>query len=166
MGYRAGKTSILNVLFNKLPPKQTFFLETTIRITKHTFECVRSHLSFFGSADMNATTSTVIPLEIWDCPGNITVEDLGTSLSEFSSLIFVIDIRVSDSRRQAAKVPDKSRVSRICTNNRYQSLSSLLLLLITITQISISKCSCTKLRRCRTRTSSVRLTIPMELLPI
>ncbi|KIM84234.1 hypothetical protein PILCRDRAFT_818570 [Piloderma croceum F 1598] len=71
---RAGKTSILNVLFNKLPPKQTFFLETTIRITKHTFD-------------------TVIPLEIWDCPGNITVEDLGTSLSEFSSLIFVIDIR-------------------------------------------------------------------------
>lgn len=39
-------------------------------------------------------TSTVIPLEIWDCPGNITVEDLGVPLSDFSSLIFVIDIRV------------------------------------------------------------------------
>jgi Ras-related GTP-binding protein C/D len=71
---RAGKTSILNVLFNKLPPKQSFYLETTMRITKHTFD-------------------TVIPIEIWDCPGNITVEDLGTPLSEFSSLVFVIDIR-------------------------------------------------------------------------
>ena len=39
-------------------------------------------------------SSTVIPLEIWDCPGNITLEDLGVPLSDFSSLIFVIDIRV------------------------------------------------------------------------
>ena len=38
--WRAGKTSILNVLFNRLPPKQTFYLETTIRITKHIFEWV------------------------------------------------------------------------------------------------------------------------------
>ncbi|KAF7968799.1 hypothetical protein HWV62_29266 [Athelia sp. TMB] len=71
---RAGKTSILNVLFNKLAPKQSFYLETTMRITKHTID-------------------TVIPLEIWDCPGNITVQDLGTSLTEFSSMVFVIDIR-------------------------------------------------------------------------
>jgi hypothetical protein len=40
-------------------------------------------------------TSTVIPLEIWDCPGNITLDSLGASLSEFSSIIFVIDIQVS-----------------------------------------------------------------------
>jgi Ras-related GTP-binding protein C/D len=39
--------------------------------------------------------STVIPIEIWDCPGNTTVETLGAPLSWFSSLIFVIDIRVS-----------------------------------------------------------------------
>lgn len=38
--------------------------------------------------------STVIPLEIWDCPGNITLDSLGISLSEFSSVIFVIDIQV------------------------------------------------------------------------
>lgn len=42
--WRAGKTSILNVLFNRLPPKQTFYLETTIRITKHVFEYVH-HVS-------------------------------------------------------------------------------------------------------------------------
>ena len=39
-------------------------------------------------------TSTVIPLEIWDCPGNITVEALNLHFSQFSTIIFVIDIRV------------------------------------------------------------------------
>ena len=39
-------------------------------------------------------TSTIIPLEIWDCPGNITVETLGAPLSQFATMIFVIDIRV------------------------------------------------------------------------
>lgn len=36
--HRAGKTSILEVLFNQLPPKQTFYLETTMRIVKHQVE--------------------------------------------------------------------------------------------------------------------------------
>ncbi|TEB27062.1 Gtr1/RagA G protein Gtr2 [Coprinellus micaceus] len=71
---RAGKTSILEVLFNQLPPKQTFYLETTMRIVKHQVD-------------------TVIPLEIWDTPANVTAENLGAPLSEFSSIIFVIDIR-------------------------------------------------------------------------
>jgi hypothetical protein len=42
-------------------------------------------------------SSTLIPLEIWDCPGNITVDTLGAPLSEFASIVFVIDIRVSTS---------------------------------------------------------------------
>ncbi|KAJ7227401.1 Gtr1/RagA G protein Gtr2 [Mycena pura] len=71
---RSGKTSIKEVLFNDLPPKQTFYLETTMRVDKHAYD-------------------TVIPLEIWDCPGNITVETLGAPLAQFSALIFVIDIR-------------------------------------------------------------------------
>ncbi|KIM40025.1 hypothetical protein M413DRAFT_19697 [Hebeloma cylindrosporum] len=37
--------------------------------------------------------STVIPLQIWDCPANTTVESLGVPLSQFSTIIFVIDIR-------------------------------------------------------------------------
>lgn len=32
---------------------------------------------------------------MWDCPGNITVDTLGAPLSEFSSIVFVIDIRAS-----------------------------------------------------------------------
>ncbi|KAF9048526.1 Gtr1/RagA G protein Gtr2 [Panaeolus papilionaceus] len=71
---RAGKTSIQQVLFNNLSPKQTFYLETTMRITK-------------------VPVDTVIPLEIWDCPANTTVESLGVPLSHFSTIIFVIDIR-------------------------------------------------------------------------
>lgn len=47
--------------------------------------------------------STLIPLEIWDCPGNITVDTLGASLSEFSSIVFVIDIRVSELPSQRNK---------------------------------------------------------------
>ncbi|KAF9223714.1 Gtr1 raga G protein Gtr2 [Gyrodon lividus] len=71
---RSGKTSILQVLFKNLPSKQTFYLEPTMRVTKHAFD-------------------TVIPLEIWDCPGNITVDTLEAPLSHFSSIVFVIDIR-------------------------------------------------------------------------
>jgi len=36
---------------------------------------------------------TIIPLEIWDCPGTATIETLGLPLTQFSSLIFVIDIQ-------------------------------------------------------------------------
>ncbi|KAF8638312.1 hypothetical protein AX17_002332 [Amanita inopinata Kibby_2008] len=71
---RSGKTSIQQVIFNNLPPKQTFYLESTMRIAKHAVD-------------------TVIPLEVWDTPGNVTVETLGASLSQFSALVFVIDIR-------------------------------------------------------------------------
>ena len=40
--FRAGKTSIQQVLFNNLAPKQTFYLETTLRIVKHQIEFVLS----------------------------------------------------------------------------------------------------------------------------
>lgn len=46
-------------------------------------------------AHRRAWASTLIPLEMWDCPGNITVDTLGAPLSEFASIVFVIDIRVS-----------------------------------------------------------------------
>ncbi|KAF9532469.1 Gtr1/RagA G protein conserved region-domain-containing protein [Crepidotus variabilis] len=71
---RAGKTSIQQVLFKNLPPKETFYLETTMRIVKHRID-------------------TVIPLELWDCPANTTVASLGVPLSQFAAIIFVIDIR-------------------------------------------------------------------------
>ncbi|XP_006459064.1 hypothetical protein AGABI2DRAFT_217958 [Agaricus bisporus var. bisporus H97] len=72
--HRAGKSSIHHVLFKDLPPKQTFYLETTMRIMKYPID-------------------TVIPLEIWDSPGNATPESIGIPIGQFRSLIFVIDIR-------------------------------------------------------------------------
>ena len=39
-------------------------------------------------------TSTVIPLEIWDCPGTVALDTLEAPLSAFASTVFVIDIQV------------------------------------------------------------------------
>ncbi|PPQ63847.1 hypothetical protein CVT24_009060 [Panaeolus cyanescens] len=56
----------------------------------HTFSAYRVILILlYGTSEQ----STVIPLEIWDCPANTTVESLGVPLSHFSTIIFVIDIR-------------------------------------------------------------------------
>ncbi|RPD59584.1 hypothetical protein L226DRAFT_486983 [Lentinus tigrinus ALCF2SS1-7] len=71
---RSGKTSIQQVLFNNLSPRETLYLETTTQSTKHYFD-------------------TVIPLEIWDCPGDVTLETLDAPLAQFSTVIFVIDIQ-------------------------------------------------------------------------
>ena len=38
--HRSGKTSIRQVLFDELPPKQSFFIEPTMQVTKHKYECV------------------------------------------------------------------------------------------------------------------------------
>ncbi|KAH8117973.1 Gtr1/RagA G protein conserved region-domain-containing protein [Phellopilus nigrolimitatus] len=73
---RSGKTSIQQVLFDDLNPKQAFFVEPTTRLTKH-------------------KVNSFIPLEIWDCPGTVTIESLGVPLSLFTTIIFVIDIQDS-----------------------------------------------------------------------
>ena len=39
--------------------------------------------------------STIIPLEIWDCPGDVPLETIEAHLAEFAAMIFVIDIQVS-----------------------------------------------------------------------
>ena len=67
------------------------------------------------------TFSTVVPLELWDCPANTTVESLGVPLSSFAAIIFVIDIRV---RPFFLHRPHLLISGRIFTINLYQSLSS------------------------------------------
>ncbi|CCL98801.1 uncharacterized protein FIBRA_00806 [Fibroporia radiculosa] len=71
---RSGKTSIQEVLFQDKLPKNAFYIERTTRVSKHTYD-------------------TIIPLEIWDCPGDISLETLDAPLSQFATLIFVIDIQ-------------------------------------------------------------------------
>ncbi|KAG1737745.1 hypothetical protein EDB19DRAFT_929835 [Suillus lakei] len=70
---RSGKISILHVLFEDLPVKQTFYILSPPCASQSIF--------------------TVIPLEIRDCPGNVTVDTLGASLADFLTIVFVIDIR-------------------------------------------------------------------------
>ncbi|KAG2046742.1 hypothetical protein BDR06DRAFT_898641, partial [Suillus hirtellus] len=54
------------VLFDDLPVKQAFYLEPTMRVARHFIE---------------------------DCPGNVTVDTLGLSLANVSTIVFVIHIR-------------------------------------------------------------------------
>jgi Ras-related GTP-binding protein C/D len=72
---RSGKTSIRQVLFGQMSAKETFYLDRTIRIVKHSYD-------------------TVIPLEVWDTPHNAAPESLGVPLSAFGAMIFVLDIQV------------------------------------------------------------------------
>ncbi|CAE6387115.1 unnamed protein product [Rhizoctonia solani] len=71
---KSGKTSALRVLTHGIAPKDTFYIETTTQIVKENI-------------------NTIIPLEVWDCPGSTTVENLGAPLSQFSSIVFFIDIQ-------------------------------------------------------------------------
>jgi hypothetical protein len=75
---RSGKTSIRQVLFGQMEAKETFYLERTTKIVKHAYD-------------------SVMPLEVWDCPGSTDVNSLGVPLTTFSSLVFVIDIQVRQS---------------------------------------------------------------------
>ncbi|KAM5537166.1 hypothetical protein V8D89_009099 [Ganoderma adspersum] len=69
---RSGKSSIKGVLFDDTPPRETFYLDATNHITKHHFD-------------------TIIPLEIWDCPGDIALD--AVDITQFAAMIFVIDIQ-------------------------------------------------------------------------
>ncbi|KAF9515312.1 hypothetical protein BS47DRAFT_1342001 [Hydnum rufescens UP504] len=71
---RAGKTAIQEVVFHGMSPRDTFFIEPTFRVSKE---------------DVN----TIIPLQLWDCPGGMPVENLDVLLDAFSTLVFVIDIQ-------------------------------------------------------------------------
>jgi Ras-related GTP-binding protein C/D len=44
MGSRSGKSSISNVVFHKLPPSETLYLETTTKIKKESMQYVRDHV--------------------------------------------------------------------------------------------------------------------------
>lgn len=38
--------------------------------------------------------SSIIPLQFWDTPANFELENLDIPLSQFSTLVFVLDIQV------------------------------------------------------------------------
>ncbi|KAF5623974.1 Gtr1 G domain protein [Fusarium sp. NRRL 25303] len=74
---RSGKSSISSVVFHKLPPNETLFLESTARIQK---DSMASFMDF----------------QVWDFPGQIDVFenpgfDIEAIFSEIGALIWVID---------------------------------------------------------------------------
>ncbi|KAI1106261.1 GTP-binding protein GTR2 [Jackrogersella minutella] len=74
---RSGKSSISSVVFHKLPPSETLFLESTARIQKDTMP---SFMDF----------------QVWDFPGQIDIFDnptfdIDAMFGEIGALIWVID---------------------------------------------------------------------------
>lgn len=73
---RSGKSSISSVVFHKLPPSETLYLETTTRIKK---ESMHSFMDF----------------QVWDLPGHLDyfdpAFDTDNILQEIGALIWVID---------------------------------------------------------------------------
>lgn len=69
---RSGKTSILEVVFKNLSPKDTLYIDPSIRIQKLRID-------------------SAIPLEFWDCPSSVSLSTL--PLQDFSTVLFVIDMQ-------------------------------------------------------------------------
>ncbi|KAK6353176.1 GTP-binding protein gtr2, variant 2 [Orbilia brochopaga] len=73
---RSGKSSISSVVFHKMPPTETLFLESTTRIQKE-------------------PVNTFMDFQVWDFPGQIDYNDgtfdLEAIFSDTGALIYVID---------------------------------------------------------------------------
>ncbi|KAJ2991317.1 hypothetical protein HDV02_003856 [Globomyces sp. JEL0801] len=70
---RSGKSSIQNVVFHKMQPNDTLFLDSTSKVSRNDV------LSF-------------IDFDLWDFPGNIDTADLDLSVFQrCGALVFVID---------------------------------------------------------------------------
>ncbi|KAI9730081.1 MAG: hypothetical protein M1834_006073 [Cirrosporium novae-zelandiae] len=73
---RSGKSSIASVVFHKMPPTETLFLESTARIQK---DSMHSFMDF----------------QVWDFPGQLNyldpVYDIDSIFGEIGALIWVID---------------------------------------------------------------------------
>lgn len=56
-----------------------------------------SAFTSFQWFSIDLACSSIIPLEIWDCPLSGSVDSLEASLKQFSSLVYFIDIQVTNS---------------------------------------------------------------------
>ncbi|EKX42276.1 hypothetical protein GUITHDRAFT_175455 [Guillardia theta CCMP2712] len=75
---RSGKTSIFKVVFHKMSPHETLFLESTVKTVQH-----------------DVDHSSILQFKVWDFAGSVTPEELSTDdRSVFipaSALLFVLD---------------------------------------------------------------------------
>jgi hypothetical protein len=73
--FRSGKSSIMKVVFHKMSPNETLFLESTNKIVKE-----------------DVTNSSFVQFSIWDFPGQIDFVDAGSFDSEKVLFIIIIVI--------------------------------------------------------------------------
>jgi Ras-related GTP-binding protein C/D len=80
---RAGKTSIQKVVFHKMSPNETFYLEPTTKIIKN-----------------DISNSSFVHFQIWDFPGDVNFNDpkvdAESIFKQCSALIFVLDAQEHD----------------------------------------------------------------------
>lgn len=100
---RSGKSSIQKVVFHKMSPNETLFLESTSKIIKDGKGCralMFDYVDVFAVLDIN--NSSFVQFQIWDFPGQIDffdpTFDSENIFSGCGALIFVIDSQVSFGR--------------------------------------------------------------------
>ena len=75
---RAGKSSIQNVVFHRMSPHETLFLESTNRIIKH-----------------DISSSSFVQFEVWDFPGHVDTASAAinpeVTYGDCGALVWVID---------------------------------------------------------------------------
>lgn len=107
---RSGKSSIQKVVFHKMSPNETLFLESTSKIVKS-----------------DISNSSFVQFQIWDFPGQIDFFD-GTFDAEAifggcGALVFVIDAQVAPSLHVAInKLSFRMITVKHSTNCTLQSL--------------------------------------------
>jgi hypothetical protein len=88
---RSGKSSIQKVVFHKMSPNETLFLESTNKIAKS-----------------DVSNSSFIQFQIWDFPGQIDYFDGTFDAEEIfgkcGALVFVIDAQVRERERERGSV--------------------------------------------------------------
>ncbi|PBP25236.1 hypothetical protein BUE80_DR003718 [Diplocarpon rosae] len=89
---RSGKSSISSVVFHKMPPNETLFLESTARIQKDSMQYV---LPSVPQMLQLTACSSFMDFQVWDFPGQVDFLDpsfdLDAIFGEIGALIWVID---------------------------------------------------------------------------
>mmetsp|Transcript_29965 Transcript_29965/g.77340 ORF Transcript_29965/g.77340 Transcript_29965/m.77340 type:complete len:327 (-) Transcript_29965:216-1196(-) len=94
---RSGKTSILRVVFQKMAPHETLFLDATESV-----------------APQNVTSSKFVNFEVVDLPGSLEAQDVpADTLAKAGSLIYVIDVQDEHQEATAGLIQVAKRAAEI-----------------------------------------------------
>ncbi|RXK42517.1 hypothetical protein M231_00071 [Tremella mesenterica] len=83
LGWRkAGKSSCIKTVFQKVPVRDVAYFSVTQKIEKINYD-------------------SIIPLQIWDTPANFELDQLDVPIGSFATIIFVMDMQQDDSYHDA-----------------------------------------------------------------